>query len=148
MSSYQRILTELLVYEKERLDFFRNKNTYLNSKNPSLEDGKLLMSIDKKQIEFSANALLLKRWGIVRNTLNLSIEYKNLFISYAKNTPIKGGLVKHEKDAIGFYKDVLKNIDIKGLRPKVDTLKKLVRNKSIQEKRRKILNLGQTKKIR
>lgn len=106
VEEYQKILTQLLTKKSEREAFLLDRFIYLDGVNICPENQQRFLCLDSNQLEESALALVRKRWGVVKNLLQLNDENsENIrphYFEYALENPIKGKVFKHQLDALYF----------------------------------------------
>lgn len=125
MKEYQEIIALLLTKAEFRNQFVSSKQGFIQANKIKSPAEELLLEIDIKWLEANALSLLYKRWGVVRNILDLDSSFKTLFFDYASNTPMSLSHLKHEEDAIRFITSLPKNKNQQLSKKQLHTLKLL-----------------------
>ena len=108
LEKYQDVLSKLTTNYIVRKSFFEDRNKYVDALYVSDSYKNKLLALDEKQIMEFSMGLLRKRFGTVKKLLILDEKevalIQPIYFSYAKVTPIKGKVFKHQFDALNFLK--------------------------------------------
>lgn len=111
LEEYQYILSKILTSSEAREFFLTNRDLYLDAEVISQETKNRLKELSAEQIEEAANALLRKRWGAVKELLQLEEKdahyLRTFYFEYAKLYPLSLNVFKHQYDALNFAENHL-----------------------------------------
>ncbi len=111
LEEYQHILSKILTSSEVRHFFLTDRNLFLDTEVISAETKNRLKELSAEQIEEAAQALLRKRWGVVKELLQLEEKdaryLRTFYFEYAKLFPLSLSVFKHQYDALNFAENHL-----------------------------------------